>query len=354
VHRPLCQTQPELQGCTLSDRDRATVIHEFSDNVRAVETNYKDALIRAEVAELLAKDSEPDFLTSVLATVATATVAGIAAKVVVGLQRAVIERAMVSGHTIKKGVEKISHVAKDKLVARARDTSREVDTKAEVTRYVSWLMDSATESFTALRVNGPMMFRDAELTKLCKAFDPTHYPAELLLQAVKDKLQRFKHSGVSTIGRKHGERELSKDSTPHELPVDGMPWTQSRPQTVPEMAMNAVGIQPTREVVRDTRVAWHVYKSGFPSQLVFEHVDGDDSIWGVLKEHEQKGHRRFGDLDAISGEVEWGNVVPDEFRDVAIARHRQAWGENPPNVFVDDTQWLDPMRIAARKRRHHG
>jgi hypothetical protein len=164
------------------------------------------------------------------------------------------------------------------------------------------------------------MLDDVELMRLWDAFDVQYHTVAKYKAFFAEKLARFEASGASAIGRKNAEREV------------GGPFGATK-----------LG------VVRDTRVVWHSFVSGYPRQLMYEFQDGAHVI-NIDEMRRLANHQRpaeFGPPAPVTEKPELGAAVPEEFVEYALARHRAVWGGDPKTVLVDDSDSFDPMRIAA-------
>jgi hypothetical protein len=168
-----------------------------------------------------------------------------------------------------------------------------------------------------------------------EAFDTENHDAKMYTEAIRAKLGRYLQSGVSEIGSSYADRQVTE------------------------------GVPRGGEVIRDVRVVWLDFESGYPRQLAFQHQDGDLTPGVIHKDDprapaELRESRAFGPRDAVTDKPEPGlsersgtnYFVPDEFADAAVARHKQVWGGEPPVVHVDDSTWhWEPARAKAAQQR---
>lgn len=203
--------------------------------------------------------------------------------------------------------------AKAKGTFKAALNQEDTSKKAVTVNYLDSLQDEAVIGFQALREQTPRHASDAELVVMFDGLDAEHHKVSYYKEALAEKLKRFHASGVTKIGRKHAER----------------PWT-------PEFA------KPTVPVIRDTRVVWLVFKSGVPLRLAYENQDGDpgspDRLEMDMAPGMRAGPQRFGPTRPLSPNPKIGEFVPIEFTDVALANHKQAWGEEPAIVLADEAR----------------
>jgi hypothetical protein len=140
----------------------------------------------------------------------------------------------------------------------------------------------------------------------------------LYMSLLSEKMNRFRKSGVTKIGRMPAGRDERFRKTPD--------------------LENEMG----EEVLRDTRVVWAQYSEGGPRELRYEQLDGE-RVHSILhpggEHHPRKGLPTFGPAKPLTKESELGRPVPTEFQSAALSRHQQVWGVGPETIRVRAPYW---------------
>jgi hypothetical protein len=326
---------------------RGRLIDNFQKRILRAEMNYQKALAQIRVDKLLEKEEDLSWVTSLLLDAMGMVFIGAVSKALMAVRNATAQSlankltlAAVNLETVRPGTELFNAaIAKVDLAtiqavvgagagagkaaaaakAKASQNKNATDDKTATVSYIDFLTDSASVSFQELSENAPAQFDDAGLIVLWESFAVDRHLVSVYVQQMTAKIERFRSSGTAQIGR------VGNAQPPKGLGADN--------------ENDASGVR------RDTRLVWLMFASGEPKQLWYESVYrrkfmnvpmngaafGEDS---GDRFHEGTIHERS---------------VPDEFREVAIARHTAVWGEIP-DTLIDESNWThDPAR-AKRAR----
>lgn len=222
----------------------------------------------------------------------------------------------VDGSTVAAGIK----IAGDGAKSIGTETAKKGLSQPGATKqthaiaYMDQLLGAASTGFVYLRETVPGYANDAQLIAIRKAMAIEHHQADTYKAAIEAKVQRFLKSGITELGRNYANR-------------------------------NAESIHTSTRVVRDTRLVWRQYLSGYPKDLGYESQDGETSpstIEPGTPQMPSKGPQRFGPRRPITREAELGSIVPREFHEAALARHEMLWDEPPRTVVIDDSiYWWD-------------
>src|SRR5690606_35270137 len=149
------------------------------------------------------------------------------------------------------------------------------------------------------------LMSDAQLVACVEAFDIQFHQVEYYQRMFESLIVRFEGSGISSIGRKEVQRDLE-------------------PDLGPQIQLGFVEPYAKREVLRDTRLVWHEYLSGYPKQLVYEYHDGfNHPLNFEFARRMDEGNGRplqFGPALPVTKNAEVGRAVPKEFEAYALKR----------------------------------
>jgi len=350
-------------GCLLTKDQRQRLVMKFADRVNQTASNYNHGLADVKLDVVMEKEEDLSWVAVMLLDVATGYAAAALTSALTALkknaasqlaevaaeetlhqvegaprtldQRLQVAFSSVSDAKLKDQVKKATDSTKKKVTAAAKHPQATKSKKKESLVFLQELQSAASAGFQQIRERVPMTADDAELIVATQAFDTDNHQASMYTEAIRAKLDRYLESGVSKIGISYEDRSITED-----VPQGG-------------------------EVIRDVRVAWLDFESGYPRRLAFQHQDGHRTYGVIHKDdpdappelHESRG---FGPRDPITDKPEPGlsersgtnYFVPDEFVDAAIERHKQVWGGEPPVVHVDDSSWTwEPARAKAAQRR---
>lgn len=354
VFAPSCAREPEGRGCFLHPDDRAALVSDFKGRVRKAGENVSMAITVVGFEKLIEKDEELSWLVELVLGVVSFGVASALTRVAKGAVSAAIEKLhelgavgrltgepsfaawaegkvrSINDTTIKSLVTSLVTKSKDGLLSfdKKETGSRTDHPKAQSLSYLETLREESDEAFQRVAETTPRRAGDAELLELLAAFDVTAHTVARYAQMFRDKLKRFHSSGVTSIGRKDTVRDSG-----YALAKQG----------IFKYAQDAV--------VRDTRVVWHTFVSGYPPQLMYEFQDGEPGLdFQEAIRLAQNQRPVFGPRAPRTAKPELGGAVPDEFVNVALERHRAMWGSEPATVLIDDSHSYDPMRVASAMR----
>lgn len=335
---PACEADPQGVGCFLSVRQRDRVIRDIGLFLETVKTNYKLAIVELKITELLKKEEDLNWVISLALDLAGAhlitvlgralkTVQGTAAEKLTNMQLRAVRVGQYSESSWTSRAEaaielasptRIDTVVRSGLVGAmptAKNAAKDVQndaiaaetTKAETIGYLDQLRDSCDVAFGSFYRTVAGNTQDAELVVVYWGVQPQHHTVGAYVKSLKAKVDRFLASGVTNIGRK-------------EVKTDDYGGKELRDTRV-------VYVQD----IEGRRVAWYQRADGDyspggvrPGDPLYEKIDPKNPA------HQQRW-RQFGPRHA--GAAELDRPVPEEFRQVAIARSEARWGATPT---IDD------------------
>lgn len=291
-----CHARVGQPGCFLGDEQRDALIHDFQDCVAVARENYKLALERLRVNELIAKEEDLSWVLSLALDLAGAHVlaaitgaikraAGPAlARFKMSGQRRVLHRALaqITPERIESTTKAVFDPAKTagkKALGHSLDDVPSTEERAATVAYIDQLTSACDLAFRRFSLDARARSDDALLIVLWQGMDPIHHSVPLYEQALGAKIKRFKKAGVPDIGEKstsYGEGRIRKSTR----------------------------VVLVRDIHGRTK-AW------FEKQFSDIH---------------DRGH-------ISTSEWELDRPVPSEFREIAIQRSEQAWGPTPT---IDD------------------
>lgn len=335
----ICEGKNDGQ-CFLSSDQRKTLSGLFAARVSEVSGCFRAALSTLAMEKRFQKEEllpwyaslALDVVSMKLTSVIASALQGARSKGLASMEKLMTEASMRQDfdHWSYAANESLFNVSSQQLTANVKmvvDTAKVAakgiapepsSAKTESISYLAKLQRVAANGFQSVREQTPVVASDAEMLVLFDAFDITNHPQDRYEALLREKLQRYMSSGVTNIGRTQATHYRKNDG---------------------------YKILPGTEAVRDTRVVWHTYVSGFPKQLFLEHVDGP--LGGGSRNIDllldaEKSPRRFGPYDPFKPET--GVMVPEEFVEDALERHQQMWGTPVATVEVDDSASSDPSR----------
>ena len=318
-------------GCFLDDAVRLRFLIDFKGDVITAATNYKLALEELRVEELMKKQDDLNWVLSLVLEIAGGHLVEMAVKALTVLKGSAAQRfagaALRSGNAggwnanasralagvSKKQLETLAKVPINSVKGRlskgiqnAENGESNADKNAIVV-YIDQLKNQADGAFKAFASMASAAASDAELVVLFEGMTPDNHSVGIYKALLREKLKRFRSSGVLDLGRKAGyDRETGYAA-----------------------------------VYRDTRVVWVRDFLG-NRRLYFESQEGnaDPSIVrpGDPGSEQTSSPQAFGPHDPRELPV-LGEPVPDEFKEVAIARSQQQWGvikeiEDPTTAYL--------------------
>jgi hypothetical protein len=356
-----CENQPG-EGCFLLPAQRSRLVQSFQHRVLDASSRYQEAAQALRVDKLLDKDDDLpwvlqmvlDFAGSFIGTRITQALTGLRseglaklAEIVdtggtAGKQRGTAwfehaQRALsaTTDDHLKAGVgtaiKHVSALASGKF--KAIQNQPQKDKRGEAVTFLKLVMEQAALAYAKLRERIPAVSSDAEIITLWESFAPEHHGPSSYAEELAGKLARFEDSGVTEIARKFAPDRREKIERNREVMKDRVDDVYSRE-----------GLRD-RDHDPGTFVVWRVFVSGYPKDMVFQ-FKGADSADRVRVGGEDGTH----DTQNAS-EANKKLLVPEEFREVAIARHKAVWGGEPGTILIDDRNWYwDPPRAEAARR----
>ena len=349
----------------LTDEQRQRLTNAYQQRVLAAEGHYQTAASDIRVDKLLEKDDDLPWFASMMIDLAFGFVVGQIAKAVISLrdiksahvkklfedviipqaddpklklrERAYQAFGKLSDDHIKTALGTAAGIGKTQAMGKLQAAYSGGSDRKEAVAYLDQLSDAASLAYQKMREVPPAMASDAELLLLFDALDAQHHLKSQYKLALQEKLARFEASKVTKIGRRWEQRNTY--------------WEGQRIH----------GGEP--RVIRDVWVEWHTFESGHPPMLVFQHQDGRDNPSVVHADEPGQvtnseivsGHKvrqlRSPYTDpqgGISNDPKSIYIVPEEFRETAILRHKAMWGTAPATVHIDESaspQYFTPDRV---------
>jgi hypothetical protein len=322
----VCDRAPSADGCSLEPLQRMRVVGELNSRIQFAERECGDALRVVQFQTMIRRPAELPLVIGVLIDLGLGHVSTMIGSAIKGLRERGLARldelALEAGAagTFDGGSPKIEAMLRGltdtridatmKMVSggsRAAATAkwkhlRNADEATAQERQIDYLEVLRTEmmlGFEAFRQRAPLGANDVELFALLESFDKEKHVSPLYQTAMRAKLTRFEELGLEKVGR-HFAR--SEDDHPIE---------------------------------RDLRLVWVRSKNKLaPPYLAFQQSDG---IRGGTLPETRAAPTSFGAENPYGNPALSGRRVPDEFVSLAIDRHRAVWGDEPPEVVVDDT-----------------
>jgi len=331
-----CEAAPQGTGCFLSEKQRDRLIRDIGLLMADVKTNYKLAIVDLKITELLKKEEDLSWVVSLALDLAGAhliTVLGSALKAVQGSAAAKLAQMQLDAGAagqysasswtsraeaaielasstridavVRSGLGVVT--PKAKTVGKAAQNHATETQKAESIGYLDQLRDSCDIAFGSFYRTIAGEIQDAELVVVYWGLQPEHHTVGAYVKSLKAKVDRFLASGVTDIGRKevkaddYGGKEIRDTRVVYVQDIDGR------------------------------KVAWYQradgdYSPGLasPGDPLYEQLDPKNPA-------HQQPWGQFGPRHA--GRAELDRPVPEEFREIAIARSEARWGATPT---IDD------------------
>ena len=348
-HGAVCEGKDDSTvGCFFADQQRDRLIADFRDRIAAASTNYKLALVELKLEALLKKEADLHWAASLALDLIGAHVIRVVGRAVVSLKSdGVTKLTSIVGSrnldessfharassflggldekSIEGNVKGTLEPIKKGLVNTIKSNVNvgAKNEKAAKLSYIAQLKDNCDLEFQRFKSASLGKSNDAELFVLWEGFDTSHHTVGKYVEALGAKLERFRKSGVTDLGRKRGHDRQ---------------WHRA-------------------EVLRDTRVVW-VERDDGSKTLTYQSQEGDFNP-GVIKRGDPDAGDLFGDEQAIEfgarnarEEVRLDGRVPAEFVEVALARSEQIWGATPTirdatpsNMFVPQKTQPPPRNM---------
>ena len=349
----------------LSDGQRQRLTAAYQQRVLAAEGHYQTAASDIRVDKLLEKDDDLPWIASMLIDLAFGFVVGQVAKALISLRDVksahvkklfqdaiefqtddpkleVHERAYqafgkLSDDHLKTTLGTAAAIGKSQAMGKLQAAHSGGSDRKEAVAYLDQLSDAASLAYQKMREVPPGMATDAELLLLFDALDAQHHLKSQYKLALQEKLARFEASKVTKVGRRWEQRNTYYEG------------------------QRIHGGEP--RVIRDVWVEWHTFESGHPRMLVFQHQDGRDNPsvihadepGQVTNSEVVSGHKvrqlrsPYEDPQGgISNDPKSIFIVPEEFRETAILRHKAMWGTAPQTVHIDESAsplYFTPDRV---------
>jgi len=352
----------------LTDPQRERLVYAFQLRAVSAESNYQDAAGDVRVDKLLAKeDTDLPWIASLMIDLALGFVVGQIATSLISFrdvqsgkvkklfdaaimhqepdpklnirQRLQAAAGKLKDDHVKTAVGTASALGKKQALARlaASRGAEGASKKQDSLLYLNQLRDAASLAYQQFREFTPTTATDTELLLLFDSMDGENHLISQYKLAIEDKLKRFEDSKVTKIGRRFEYHDSFDDEGRQ---VHG----------------------GERRVVRDVWVQWQTYESGYPPDLVFRYQDGrnnpsvirDDDPGRAKLPMERKVRNPIDEPEnGISNDPKAIYIVPLEFREIAIARHRQMWSAEPETVRIDDESYQSWDPVRAQEAREH-
>lgn len=306
-------------GCVLVEAQRARLVLDLRARVQTAVTNYKLALGKLDVEQLIAKDSDLPWAVNLALELAGGHLLGMAVSALKHARAAGLAR--LGGLSLDAGMrgekpgawadraERALHGVNDKQLeawtkagfdpikkgaaglGKQQHNAGARDSRSLSRAFISELEQASDTSFGAFADHVSAGANDAQLIVWWQAMAPAQHTIGAYLDILRAKLARFASSGVDRIGR---QRERDRDTGDF-------------------------------HVLRDRRVAWVDYGGGV-RVLWFQTQDGDDDerVLSTLR----AAPTGFGPRDP-RGAPRLERIVPGEFTAAALARSEAAFGATP-------------------------
>lgn len=324
----------DTPGCFLSPDARQRYTGLFMRNVTVAQGNFKDACTSLQVKELLKKDDDLNWFTSLIMDFGSAFLLGAAAKVIKKLRDlgadALIEKGVMS---IERGGDGAVFDRADKLLRSVTDkridawtrtafysvkkgsqnTAKDAknapahEERSDIESYLNTLKNQCDLGYNQFVSTALSEANDAEFAVLFEGMLPENHFQEIYEDALRIKLDAYKSSRVRDIGRK-----TTRDETGHALEQ------------------------------RETRVVWVKNFKSSGRRLYYQYQQaGLDSIddrktdpgtnwapaWIMRMLPPEYG--------VLGGTNRLGGPVPDEFAEIALQRSEALYGA---------TETIDPVK----------
>jgi len=313
---------PGVDGCFLTDTQRTRLVTAYQGAVQAAQMQYAAALTQIRFDRLIKKAEElPFFLSLALDVIAAHALVGLglavkALKSAGASQIASDELGWMmqlqdgsgggpsSITTLVGGISEpavgfVIKAAVDEAKKQIKKTSPPDTEKGATLNYIGELEDASAVAFERQRLDPPGYATDADLIVLFHSFKAAMgHTTPRYKAALEDKIDRYLASSTSRIGR-HAAK------TQRDFDVQG-------------------------NTARDTKVVW-VRSSGTPVPTLYYYKR---DFQNSQNEHTM-GDVEIEPLQPLDNRFKIDRPVETEFVDVAIAKHRAAWGTEPETKEID-------------------
>ncbi len=296
-HGSRCDGQAGKEaGCFLDDNQRMRLVIEFRELVGMARSNYHTALTHLRMDKLVEKEEDLHWavafaldlagahVVSALTTALKHRSAGLAKAASLG-QRDLSKVKSMLARVTPGQIDAIGKQGFDlgktagKKVGKNAQNKGALDDKSATLGFLSTLQNTCDRAFLDFARSASANADDAELIVLWVGMQPEHHAPDIYKDALDSKIDRFKKSGVPDIGEGVG-----KDG-------DGL-------------------------ITREKRV---VYVQDMHGKKVPWYQNGDQGM--------------FGGQQLVPRHEYLERPVPEEFREIAVARSEAVWGRTP---IIDD------------------
>ena len=320
-HGAKCEGQGgKATGCLFPDEQRKRVIGEFREHVQSAATNFKFAVAELKLEELMKKEEDLHWVLGLALDLAGMFVVDRAIKALTTIRAGQISKIQnlwfstgeAPPKTLSNEISRlVANVSNESLAAKvkyagglgvkgakavAKDAT--VDSqKSVVLSFLDQLRDGCDLGFYAFKTNASAHSNDAELLVLWEGMHPNNHTVGAYKAALGDKLDKFKASGVTKIGRKA------------------------------EQANSHTGADHT---IVDRRVVWMAHHDGSKTLWYQQHTSRDNP--DTLRRGEPGAADMYPDHKDAFGELghdkaKLDRQVPNEFWNEAVAISEAKWGQ---------------------------
>jgi len=333
----VCDADPEHANCILDPLIRKNLIDSYQHRVDAAQLAYLTALTQLRVDELLVHDdNDAGWFIGLLISLASGYVtllAGAAMKIFSQLNTAARAaelaaigptKPITAAFTMEKNVDTLMsniagtartygipayNAAQPGATAKAKEHSRTVS-------YLDQLTDGASRFYQQLREFPPGHADDAQMIGLWKGMESAGHDVSTYKEQVAKAIAAFKQSKASYVGVR--ETNFDSEATPMGDETEGG---------------NDHGPSQTRGRLT-TRVVWLTMLTGKGSESSLCYYDDRlDAFASAVSRGMDPRNREH--------EFHLAETVEPEFMQVAIDRHKAAFGEEPKAMIID---MRDPMK----------
>lgn len=336
-HGGLCEGEgPDMQGCFMSSDQRERYITDFKLRVTAAAARFNMAIESLKLEELMKKEDDMHWVLGLALDLASNFVIGSAVKAltkakagkIADLATAAHDATMggryeaadksdrmkqllhsISDDSIKTRVTAVGGLVKTKAKGIVQAATADVDVpKSAAVGYLTRLQSSCDIAFAEFADNAAGNATDAEILVLWDGMHISNHTVELYKAALGEKLNRFKKSGLPSVGR-------AGDKFTGDITDKKVIWVQHPDGT------------------KTLRFQSHTSKDS-PSSM----RAGEPGTRDMFPNHKDK----FGELG--SGELKLGSEVPREFWEEAVSISESKWGEPVKTVNGPKTARLDGLK----------
>jgi hypothetical protein len=324
-------------GCFLTDWQRLKLVVKLKLLIEKAVTNYKLALVELKFEELMKKADDIPWVLTLALELVGAHFIKVIGKAAVALKGSGLNKLASSmkdvylsdrswqtraeavlGSLDGKAIETYVKTTLDPLkksgvtgVKAALGEQAKTEQRGDIA-YIDHLKNQCDVEFQAFSDETAAHATDAQLIVIYDGMDASNHSVGAYKAALGEKLERFRKSGASEIGR-------------HLTVRDRLPYG-------------------TR--VRDKRLVW--YQENGKRTLRYQTQDSAFLTQRLEPPRSMDGSRaEFG--PRYADPVQLGEIVPDEFVDVALARSEQLWGPTPL-VLGKSSSSLQPAPTAPVTR----